>query len=211
MIRLYYAPGACSLAVHIALEEAGAEFELERVDFRAGAQRSPAYLAVNPKGRVPTLQTDRGVLTECVAILAWIAQSWPEARLAPLEDAWAFAQMQSFNAFLASSVHPAWAHVSRPERYADGEAAAAAMRNKGPEALGGFYRIIEERFADGQPWANGEAYTVSDPYLAVITGWIMGRALLDFAQFPAAADHRRRTLERPAAQRALAREGRAQG
>jgi glutathione S-transferase len=211
MIRLYYAPGACSLAVHIALEEAGAEFQLERVDFQAGAQRSPMYLAVNPKGRVPALETEQGVLTECVAILAWIAQRWPEARLAPLEDPWAFAQMQSFNAFLASSVHPAWAHVSRPERYADGEVAAAAMRAKAPEALGGFYRIIEDRFADGRPWANGADYTVSDPYLAVITGWIMNRGLLDFALFRAVADHRRRTLERPAAQRALKREARAQG
>lgn len=206
MIRLYYAPGGCSLAVHIALEEAGAPFEATRLDFAAGEQRSAGYLAINPKGRVPALVTERGVLTECVAILAWIAQTWPEAELAPSEDPWAFAQMQAFNAFLASSVHPAYAHVSRPGRYADGEAAAAAMRAKAPEALAGFYEIIEGRFADGRPWANGHAYSVSDPYLMVITGWMRGRELLDLSRFPAVAGHHQRALARPATQRALSRE-----
>jgi len=205
MIRLHYEPGACSLVVHIALEEAGADFEAVRVDFARSGQRSPDYLAINPKARVPALVTERGVLTECVAILAWIAQTWPQAGLAP-PDPWDFAQMQAFNAFLASSVHPAWAHVSRPGRYADGEAAAAAMRAKAPEALTGFYEIIEARFADGRPWANGDAYSVSDPYLMVITGWIRGRALLDLSRFPAVAAHYERTLARPATQRALSRE-----
>jgi glutathione S-transferase len=83
MLTLFYAPTACSLASHIALEEAQADFEARRVDFAAGEQRSPDYLAINPKGRVPALVTPRGVLTETPAILAFIAQSFPEARLAP--------------------------------------------------------------------------------------------------------------------------------
>ena len=205
MIRLHYAPGGCSLAVHIALEEAGAAFEAVRIDFAKSEQRSEHYLALNPNGRVPVLETERGVLTECVAILAWIAQTWPEAGLAPL-DPWDFARMQAFNAFLASSVHPAYAHVSRPGRYADGEAAAAAMRAKAPEALAGFYEIIEARFADGRPWANGQAYSVSDPYLMVMTGWIRARELLDLSRLPAVAAQHERTLARPATQRALSRE-----
>ncbi len=206
MIRLYYAPNGCSLAPHIALEETGADFEAVRLDFRSSEQRGAAYRAINPKGRVPAVVTDQGVLTECVAILGWIAQAWPEAGLAPLDDPWAFAQMQSFNAFLASSVHPAYAHVSRPGRYADGEAAAAAMLAKAPEALGDFFALIEDQLADGRPWIHGDRYTVSDPYLMVMTGWVFGRALLDPAGVPHAAAHRARVAARPAARRALARE-----
>ena len=206
MIRLYYAPGGCSLAVHIALEEAGAAFEAVRVDFAGGEQRGAGYLAINPKGRVPALVTDRGVLTECVPILAWIAQTWPAAGLAPLDDPWAFAQMQAFNAFLASSVHVAYAHVSRPGRYADGEAAAEAMAAKAPQALGDFYALIEDRLGDGRPWVLGEAYSVADPYLMVMTGWVLRRELLAPDHIPFAAAHLARASERPAAQRALRRE-----
>ena len=206
MIKLYYAPGGCSLAPHIALEEAGAEFEAVRLDFTAGEQRGEAYRAINPKGRVPALVTDGGVLTECVAILAYVAQRWPEAGLAPVSDPWAFARVQEFNAFLASSVHPAYAHVSRPGRYADGEAAAVAMAAKAPGALGQFFALIEDRLKDGRPWVHGEAYSISDPYLMVMTGWVLGRGLVDPEATPFVTAHRARMLERPAVRRALDRE-----
>ena len=206
MIRLYYAPGGCSLAVHVALEEAGATFEPVRLDFQNAEQRGAAYLAINPKGRVPALVTDDGVLTECVAILAWIAQTWPEARLAPLDDPWAFAQMQAFNAFLASSVHVAWAHVSRPGRYADGDDAAAAMRAKSQVSLPDFFALIEERFSDDRPYVNGESYTVSDPYLMVMTGWVTRRGMVLPASIPRVAAHHARIESRPATQRVIARE-----
>ncbi len=209
MIKLYYAPGGCSLAPHIALEEAGAEFEAVRLDFQSAEQRGPGYLAINPKGRVPALVTDQGVLTECVAILAWIAQQWPRAGLAPLDDPWAFAQMQSFNAYLASSVHVAYAHVSRPGRYADGEDAAAAMRAKAPEALDGLFALIEAQLSDGRPWVHGDRYTVSDPYLFVMTGWVYGRELLDPEATPFLRRHRERVAARPAVLRVLEREARA--
>lgn len=206
MIRLYYAPGGCSLAPHICLEEAGADYEAVKVDFGRAEQRSPEYLATNPKGRVPALVTDRGVLTECVAILAWIAQRWPQAGLAPLDDPWAFAQMQAFNAFIASSVHPAYAHVSRPGRYADGEAAHAAMRTKAPEALGGFFDLIEDQLKDGRPWVHGSAYNTSDPYLFVMTGWMITRSLVDMSRVPHVEAHYARVRQRPAVQRVLERE-----
>ena len=96
MFKLYYAPGTCALASHIALEEAGASYTAERLDFKNNQQTSPQYLAINPKGRVPALVTDRGTLTETPAILAFIAQSFPQARLVP-DDPFAFAQAQSFN------------------------------------------------------------------------------------------------------------------
>ena len=97
-MKLYFTPGTISLAVRIVLEDAGATFESELVDFRTHAQRAPEYLAINPKSRVPALVTDRGVLTETPAILAYIAQTHPEARLAPLEDPFALAEVQAAGA-----------------------------------------------------------------------------------------------------------------
>jgi glutathione S-transferase len=206
MLKLYYTPGACSLAPHIALEEAGADYEVERVSLQTGAQREPAYLAVNPKGRVPALVTDRGVITENPAILAYIAQTCPEAALAPNDDAFAFADMQAFNVFLASTVHVAFAHAFRPERYGFGEEAARAMRAKAPQALAGAFALIEERLADGRPFVLGEHYTVADPYLFVFSGWLNGRGLGRLTDFPALAAHHARVKERPAVQKALAAE-----
>ena len=99
MFKLYYAPGTCALASHIALQEAGCDYKAERLDFKANQQNSPDYLAINPKGRVPALVTEHGTLTETPAILAFIAQSFPQAKLAPT-DPFAFAQVQSFNDYL---------------------------------------------------------------------------------------------------------------
>src|SRR6185312_14301785 len=99
MIKLYYAAHTCSLASHIALEDAGAEYFTERVSFKTNQQNSLEYLAVNPKGRVPSLVTERGVLTETPAMLAFIAQSYPSAQLAPLDDSFAFAEVQAFTSY----------------------------------------------------------------------------------------------------------------
>src|ERR1044072_6321736 len=101
MFKLYYAPGTGARASYIALEEAGASYAAERVDFKNSQQNTPQYLAINPKGRVPALVTDRGTLTETPAILAYIAQSFPKARLMP-DDAFAFAQAQSFSNYLCA-------------------------------------------------------------------------------------------------------------
>ncbi len=95
-MKLYYAAGTCALASNIALEEAGAKFETVRVDFRSNEQRKPEYLAINPKGRVPALVTEHGVLTETPALLIYIAQAFPRAGLAPLGDAFALARVQAF-------------------------------------------------------------------------------------------------------------------
>ncbi len=100
----YTAPGTCALATHIALCEADADFDLVKLDFSIGQQQSPEYLAINPKGRVPALKTERGVLTETPALLAFVAQAFPAARLAPLDDPYAFARMQELASYLASTV-----------------------------------------------------------------------------------------------------------
>src|SRR4029450_5712654 len=104
MFKLYTAPGTCALASHIALEEAGAAYTAERLDFKKSQETTPQNHAVNPKGRVPALVTDRGTLTETPAILAFIASSFPNAKLVP-DDSFAFAQAQSFNSYLCSTVH----------------------------------------------------------------------------------------------------------
>ena len=130
MLTLYYSPNSCSLASHLALEHAGAEYELVRIDFSANEQRSPAYLKVNPKGRVPALVTSSGVLTETPAMLQFIAQTHPKAKLAPLDDPFRLAEMNAFNSYLCSTVHVAHAHRMRGHRWADDPAALEAMRKK---------------------------------------------------------------------------------
>jgi glutathione S-transferase len=154
MIKLYYVPGTCSLASHIALEEAGVDYTAERLSFATNQQQSPEYKAINPKARVPAMVTDRGVLTETPAILAFIAQSYPKAGLAPLSDPFAFAQMQAFNSYLCSTVHVAHAHKGRGTRWADDPAAIAEMKRKVPESMGACFDLIERQF--NGPWAMGD-------------------------------------------------------
>jgi glutathione S-transferase len=201
MLKLFYAPGSCALAAHIALEEAGAKYEAVRIDLRAKEQRKPEYLAINPKGRVPALVTDRGVLTENPAILAFVAQSFPEARLAPLDDTFAFARAQAFNSYLCATVHVAHAHLTRGYRWADDAAAIAAMRQKAPEVIGACFELIEREMLAG-PWVMGERYTICDPYLFTIARWLEDDGV-DPAAFPKVRDHRHRMSERPAVKVAL--------
>jgi glutathione S-transferase len=200
MLTFFYAPNTCSLASHIVLEEAGAAYEARRLNFAAGEQRSPDYLAVNPKGRVPALATQRGVLTETPAILAFLAQSFPAARLAPLDDPFRFAQLQSFNNYLCSTVHVAHAHRVRGSRWVDDAEAIAAMQKKVPETMAACFELIENEMLRG-PWVIGEDYSIADPYLFTIAGWLEGDGV-DIARFPRVHDHYRRMLERPAVKRA---------
>lgn len=204
MLTLHYAPRTCALASLIALEESGLGFEVKKVDLAGGAQRSPDYLAINPKGRVPALVGDRGTLTETPAILAYVAQVTPGGRLAPLDDAFAFARMQAFNSYLCSTVHVAHAHKLRGVRWTDDAAAIETMKAKVPENMAECFRLIEEGMLTG-PWVMGSAYSVADPYLFTVGGWLKGDGV-DPARFPKVAEHRARMLERPAVQRAVARE-----
>lgn len=199
MLTLFTSPGACSRASHIALEESGLAFEVRLIDFGKAEQRTPEFLAVNPKGRVPALAVDEGVLTETPAILAYVASLSAPGALAPTEP-FAFASMQAFNAYLASTVHVAHAHRRRASRWADDEAAQAAMSAKVPANMrDGFARI--ESGLEG-PWVMGDAYSVADPYLFTIAGWL-GHDDVDLAEFPRVADHFARMSARPAVQRAL--------
>ena len=204
MLKLYFAPGTCALASHIALADAGADYSTERVDFKTNQQNSPEYLKIHAKGRVPALVTDRGILTETPAMLAFIAQSFPKARLAPLEDAYGFAQVQSFNSYLCSTVHTNHAHKMRGARWATEESSFADMKRMIPKTVGASFALIERDMLKG-PWVMGDTYTICDPYLFTLAGWLEGDGV-DISTLPKVADHRKRMADRPAVQKALAEE-----
>ncbi|MBU8872416.1 glutathione S-transferase family protein [Reyranella sp. MMS21-HV4-11] len=206
MLKLYYAASSCALATHIVLEEVGADYSTQRIEFAKEQQKSPEFLKINPKGRVPALVTDRGILTETPAMLVYVAQSFPAAGLAPMADAFAFARMQSFNSYLCSHLHVAHAHRMRGHRWVDADDAhsIAAMRRKVPETVGGAFEMIERDMLEG-PWVMGDTYTICDPYLFTLAQW-MEKDGVDLARVPRVVDHRHRMSERLAVKKAIAEE-----
>lgn len=199
-MKLFHAWGSCSLASYIALEEAGAEYEVAVISTAAGDQRKPEYLALNPKGRVPALVTERGVLTETPAILAHIAALYPQ--LAPA-DAWDFAQMQAFNSYLCSTVHVAHAHKHRGYRWASEESSFADMRAKVAQNETECFSLIARDYLRG-PWVMGEQFTVADGYLFTLSGWLADDGV-DIGRFPTVLEHFRRMEARRAVGKVLAR------
>jgi glutathione S-transferase len=202
MLTLYFSPGSCALASLIALEESGLAYRPRRVNFAAAEQRSPDYLAINPKGRVPALATDKGVISENPAILAYVAQIAPAAKLAPLDDPFEFARMQAVNGYISSTVHVNHAHKGRGYRWTDDAAAIEALKSKVPQTMGESFTLIEDAMLHG-PWVMGEQYTVADGYLFTMSSWLPGDGV-DLSRFPKVSAHHARMLERPAVQRALA-------
>ena len=196
MLTLYFTPDTCSLATIIALEEAGAEYSLRRIDFAAKQQQSPDYLAINPKARVPALATERGILTETPAMLVYVAQSYPGARLAPLDDPFAFAKVQEFNSYLCSTLHVAHAHRMRGHRWVDpaDTAAIAALQRAAPDRVSACFALIEKTMLRG-PWVMGETYTICDPYLFTLSQWLEDDGV-DPAGVPGVIAHRARMGER---------------
>lgn len=202
MLTLYYTPHTCALATHIALEDAGANFDAVRIDFASGQQRSPDYLKINPKGRVPALVTARGVLTETPAMLAYVAQTYPQAELAPLGDPFAFAEVQAFNSYLCSTVHIAHAHRMRGYRWATDDASFADMKRKVPEAVFAAFELIEQTYLRG-PWVMGNDYTIADPYLFTLAQWLEADGV-DPKRLPRILDHRIRMAARTTVKKAIA-------
>ena len=199
---LYYAPFTCAVAAHIALEEAGADYEARRIDFSKTEQRSEDYLKVNPKGRVPALVTDRGIITELPAILAYIAQTFPAAKLAPVDDFFEFARVQAFNNYLCATVHVAHAHKLRGSRWTDDPAAIESLKAKVPETMSECFALIENEMFTG-PWVMGEDYSICDIYLFTLCQWLNFDDV-DINIFPKVADHNRRMLQNPSVQKVLA-------
>ena len=138
-------------------------------------------------------------------MLAFIAQSFPDAALAPLNDVFAFAELQSFNSYLCSTLHVAHAHRMRGYRWAYEASSFADMQRKVPESVSACYDLIETRMLKG-PWIMGDNYTIADPYLFTLARW-MELDGLDPHAFPRVLDHRDRMADRPAVRRALNSEG----
>ena len=203
MLTLYYTPKTCALASHIALIDAGADYTLKRIDFAKGEQRAPEFLALNPKARVPALVTPEGILTETTALLTYIAQTYPQANLAPTEP-FALARLQSFTAFLSSTLHVAHAHGPRGSRWTDDPAAQAALKAYVPTSVTAAFKLVEDTMLEG-PFVMGDTYTIADPYLFTMSTWIEGDQV-DTTQIPRVMAHRQMMSERPSVIRALAEE-----
>lgn len=207
MLTFYYSPGACSMAPHIALEEAGVRFDGKPISLKRGDQRQPAYLALNPKGKVPLLLIDGRPLTENVAILTYIARTHPEARLLPAGNPEAEAQAISFLAWLTSAVHPTLGRFFGPQRYTDLPNSADNVKKLAAAQTAENFALIEKQL-EGRDWVLGD-YSVADAYLFVFQRW--ARALqLDLKPFKNYNAHYERMEKRPAVQRMLAREAEAQ-
>jgi glutathione S-transferase len=200
MLTLYYAPGACSLASHIVLEESGEKYEAKRVDLAKGEQRTDAYLKIHPLGRVPALMLDNGEpLTENTAILPYLGKRfglWPK-------DGVAEARALSLIGYFASSVHPAHAHISRPERYATDTAVFPNIQEQGKKTFHGYLKQIDGMLA-GRQWFSDQ-YSVLDPYGLLFYTWGVRRELpvAELANYSAFRD---RMLQRPAVRRIIEEE-----
>jgi glutathione S-transferase len=206
MYTLYYAPGTCALASHLALEQVGAPYRAERLDLSSNEQRSARYLQLNPKGRVPALVTPRGTLSETPAILLFVAQSFPDAEIAPLDDPFELARVNAFNSYLCSTVHVAHAHGRRGKRWADDDGAIESMKRKVAQNMSECFTLVEQELLVG-PFVFGERYGISDMYLYTIARWLEGDGV-DINKFPKVAAFRARMEGDPVVQKVLAAEQR---
>ena len=193
MLTLYYARNTCAFAAHVVLEDAEATYKTVEIDFKKAEQNSINYKKINPKQRVPALLTSRGILTETPAIMLYIAQEYPEKNLVPTDN-FQFARAQSFNAYLASTVHVAHSHKHRGTRWATDENALSNMTSKVRENMTECGKFIENELLTG-PWVLGNTYSICDPYLAVITRWL-GDDDVDTSQLPRIMAHNNLIKER---------------
>ena len=169
MIKLYYSPGACSLAPHIVLEELGIAYESVLISTKDGDQHKADYLKINPRARVPALSVDGKVLTENVAILTYLAGGYASRGLWP-KDTWKQAEALSLMAWLASSVQVANAGIWRAGRYSADPAAKDGINAHCRALLAKYYNEIETLLT-GKTFALGGQYSVCDAYLLVFYRW----------------------------------------
>ena len=203
-MKLYYAPGACSLASHIALEEVGIPYETQPLNLAEGDQRKPEYLKLNPRGRVPTLVVDGNVLTENVGILTYLGGGHPKAGLWP-KKTWDQAKLVSSMAWLSNTVHTTFGHVIRAARYADDAAAQEAVKAKARQMYGDYLKEIDNLLA-GKKWSIAGQYTVIDGYLLVFYRW-GNRNQFPVKQLRNYTALMERVMARPAVKKVMADEG----
>ena len=198
-MKLYYAPGACSLASHIVLAESGADYAIEKADIRAKKTESGAdFTAISPRGAVPVLVLDGGeVLTEGVAIMQYVADSVTPGAL-PAAGTLARARLQEALNFLSTEVHKTYSPFFRGLE-GDAKAAQVAMLNTR-------LALVEARLADGRSYLLGDQFTPADAYLFTLTNWSKGIGH-DLSGFPKLEALRARVAARPAVQAAMQAEG----
>jgi glutathione S-transferase len=201
MLTLYYAPGACSMAAHIVMEESGEKYEPKRMDLSKGEQKTPDYMKIHPLGRVPALKLDDGTpLSENTAILPFLGKRfglWPSD---PVKEAKAL----SIIGFFASSVHPANTHVMRPERFTDDKSAHPGLQATGKKSFHEYMRQIDGMLANRE-WLS-DKYSVLDPYALVFYAWGLRREL-PMGELKSYTAFKERMAKRPAVQRVVADEG----
>ncbi|TCH99889.1 glutathione S-transferase [Roseococcus sp. SYP-B2431] len=203
-MKLFYGPGACSIGIHVILEELGLPFETQRVSTRDGSNRKPDYLAINPKAKVPALMRDDGsVLTEFPVIAWWLAKSHPGAGLIP-PDFEGEARTLEWLDYLCGTVHPqGFTRQFRPENFAKDEADKLRVVAQGVALAQGYLELVEGRIA-GDPWLLASGYSVADAALFFLANWAAGRAGMTLP--PKVARHLEAMKARPAVQRVIARE-----
>ena len=202
---LYYSPGACSLAPHIVLEELGIDYRLERIVIAEGQHLSADFLTVNPRGRVPVLSVEGGTFGENVAILTWLAGLKPESGLLPPPGTLAFGRTLEWAGWMASTLHIAFAHIWRPQRFLPAEADHEAMTGFALASVETLLGEIESRIGDG--WLVDDHYTIADPYLLVFYRWGNRVGLPMAERFPRWRAWVERMFLRPAVARAVEAEG----
>jgi glutathione S-transferase len=201
-MRLYYSPGACSLAPHIALREAERTFELARVDLHTHRLASGQdYKQINPKGYVPALELDgpgSELLTEAQVVLQYIADLAPDKRLAPPQGTFARYHLMEMLGFIATEVHKQFGPLFMPET-------PASVQERQRGKIGERFLYLQGLLQD-QGFLLGETFTVADCYLFVMLRW-SERFEMDLQLWPNLDDYFHRVAERPSVQAALAAEG----
>ena len=205
MIKLYYSPGACSLASHIVLEELGIAYESVLISLADGDHKRPEFLRMNPKGRVPALNVDGKILTESVAILTYLGGGYAERGLWPKET-WKQAEALSLMSWLSSTVHTTVAGIWRPERYATDAAAKDHIKAASKENLLKYFDDIDKMLL-GRSFAMGGQYGVCDPYLLVFYRWGNRLGIDMKTLYPVWTKHALRVFSRPTVRRVFEAEG----
>jgi glutathione S-transferase len=182
MLVFYFAPGSSSMAVHIALHETGAPFEARPLSFATRDTRKPEFLAVNPAGKVPALLVDGRLLTEVAGCLFYLARQYPAAKLLPVDDPEAEAQVVSWMSYIASTIHPA--------------------RRQGLDAARAAYKVADGRLGNSE-WCVGGRYSIADIHLFRLFWRLRASLKPDPAEFPNIEAHYARMMARPAVKKTI--------
>lgn len=197
-MKLYYSPGACSLAPHIAMREAGIPVDLKKVDLKAKQYEGGDYKQVNSKGYVPAVETPAGVLTEAPVILQYIADQKPESGLAPKAGDPARYKMQEMLNFITSEMHKGMGNFFNP-------ALNDGWRQAVTDRLGVRLDWVAKQL-EGKQYIMGDKFTVADAYLFTILNWA-GPSKFDLSKWPTIVEYHKRVAARPKVQEALKAEG----